>query len=160
MLKHFVITLLPEPPDDKRPKDAGSVDQLRLVPRPQSKLAKQIEFITLMVDRQTDLPVLVTTREKHDVEKTALEVQEYTKAVSYIAQTGLRDTIGKHDLADLLQNREKIADALQGTLDEHTNPWGITCQTVGIKDIVIPETAIAGEKEKRKNNLKDNPPII
>ena len=75
-----------------------------------------------------------------DVEKAALEVQEYIKAVSYIAQTGLRDTIGKHDLADLLQNREKIAEALQVTLDEHTNPWGITCQTVGIKDIVIPET--------------------
>jgi len=75
-----------------------------------------------------------------DVEKAALEVQEYINAVSFIAQTGLRDTIGKHDLADLLQNREKIGDALQVTLDEHTNPWGITCQTVGIKDIVIPES--------------------
>lgn len=73
-----------------------------------------------------------------DAEKAALEVREYIKAVSYIAQTSLRDTIGKHDLADLLQNREKIAAALQTTLDEHTNPWGITCQTVGIKDIVIP----------------------
>ena len=73
-----------------------------------------------------------------DAEKAALEVQEYIKAVSYIAQTSLRDTIGKHDLADLLQNREKIAEALQVNLDEHTNPWGITCQTVGIKDIVIP----------------------
>lgn len=52
--------------------------------------------------------------------------------------TSLRDTIGKHELADLLQNREKIAKALQETLDEHTNPWGITCQTVGIKDIIIP----------------------
>ena len=75
-----------------------------------------------------------------DVEKAALEVQEYIKAVSYIAQTGLRDTIGKHDLSDLLQNREKIAEALQVTRDEHTNPWGITCQTVGIRDSVIPET--------------------
>jgi regulator of protease activity HflC (stomatin/prohibitin superfamily) len=74
-----------------------------------------------------------------DVEKAALEVQNYRKAISFIAQTGLRDIIGKHELADLLQERESIAEALQKNLDEHTNPWGITCQTVGIKDIVIPE---------------------
>ncbi|MFH1195778.1 MAG: slipin family protein [bacterium] len=73
-----------------------------------------------------------------DVEKSALEVQDYFNAVIYIAQAGLRATIGKHDLADLLHNREKIATDLQITLDEHTNPWGITCQSVGIKDIVIP----------------------
>ncbi len=73
-----------------------------------------------------------------DVEKSALEVQDYFNAVVYIAQAGLRATIGKHDLADLLQNREKISADLQLTLDEHTNPWGITCQSVGIKDIVIP----------------------
>ncbi|WP_319501214.1 slipin family protein [uncultured Draconibacterium sp.] len=75
-----------------------------------------------------------------DVEKAALEVQEYIRAVGYIAQTGLREIIGKHELADLLQNRDKIAGDLQVTLDEHTNPWGITCQTVGIKDVVIPKT--------------------
>ena len=73
-----------------------------------------------------------------DVEKAALEVRRYIEAVTYMAQTGLRDIIGRHELADLLQNREKIAEALQHTLDEHTNPWGVTCQTVGIKDIVIP----------------------
>lgn len=74
-----------------------------------------------------------------DVEKAALEVQEYEKAIAYIAQTGLRDIIGKHELADLLQERDKIAEDLQKILDENTNPWGITCQTVGIKDIVIPQ---------------------
>jgi regulator of protease activity HflC (stomatin/prohibitin superfamily) len=73
-----------------------------------------------------------------DVEKAALEVQEYVKAISYIAQTDLRDIIGKHELADLLQDREKIAEDLQKTLDSNTNPWGITCQTVGIRDIIIP----------------------
>jgi regulator of protease activity HflC (stomatin/prohibitin superfamily) len=73
-----------------------------------------------------------------DVEKAALEVQEYVRAISYIAQTDLRDIIGKHELADLLQDREKIAEDLQKTLDTNTNPWGITCQTVGIRDIIIP----------------------
>jgi regulator of protease activity HflC (stomatin/prohibitin superfamily) len=73
-----------------------------------------------------------------DVEKAALEVQEYIRAISFIAQTDLRDIIGKHELADLLQDREKIAEDLQKTLDSNTNPWGITCQTVGIRDIIIP----------------------
>jgi len=83
-----------------------------------------------------------------DVEKAALEVRRYEQAVSYIAQTGLRDIIGKHELADLLQNREEIAEALQQSLDQHTSPWGITCQTVGIKDIVIP-SALADAMSKQ-----------
>lgn len=83
-----------------------------------------------------------------DVEKAALEVQEYVKAISYIAQTDLRDIIGKHELADLLQEREKIAEDLQKTLDANTNPWGITCQTVGIRDIIIPQ-ALADAMSKQ-----------
>lgn len=74
-----------------------------------------------------------------DVEKAALEVQEYETAIFYVAQTGLRDIIGKHELAELLQEREGIAEDLQKILDHHTNPWGITVQNVGIKDIVIPQ---------------------
>jgi len=74
-----------------------------------------------------------------DVEKAALEVQEYNAAIEYVAQTGLRDIIGKHELADLLQDREKIAGDLQIVLDENTTPWGITCQNVGIKEITIPQ---------------------
>ena len=65
-----------------------------------------------------------------DVEKAALEVQEYQTAIEHIAQTGLRDTIGKHELATLLQERDKIAEDLQQVLDKNTSPWGITCQTV------------------------------
>ena len=83
-----------------------------------------------------------------DVEKSVLEVQNYLDAVFYIAQAGLRATIGKHDLADLLQNRDKIALDLQSILDEHTNPWGITCQSVGIKDIIIP-AALANAMSKQ-----------
>ena len=74
-----------------------------------------------------------------DVEKAALEVQLYQKAIEQIAQTGLRDTIGKHELSVLLQERDKIAEDLQQLLDRNTSPWGITCQTVGIKDIAIPQ---------------------
>lgn len=83
-----------------------------------------------------------------DAEKAALEVQDFSNAILYIAQTTLRDTIGKHELADLLQHRDKIAADLQSILDEHTNPWGITCQTVGIRDIVIPE-ALADAMSKQ-----------
>jgi regulator of protease activity HflC (stomatin/prohibitin superfamily) len=83
-----------------------------------------------------------------DVEKAALEVQDYSRAISYIAQTDLRDIIGKHELADLLQDREKIAESLQKTLDANTNPWGITCQTVGIRDIIIPQ-ALADAMSKQ-----------
>jgi hypothetical protein len=83
-----------------------------------------------------------------DVEKAVLEVQDYLSSVLYIAQAALRAAIGKHDLADLLQHREKIAEDLQTTLDEHTNPWGITCQSVGIKDIVIP-SALADAMSKQ-----------
>ena len=74
-----------------------------------------------------------------DVEKAALEVQKYQRAIEHIAQTGLRDTIGKHELSTLLQERDKIAEDLQHVLDRNTNPWGITCQTVGINDIAIPQ---------------------
>ena len=83
-----------------------------------------------------------------DVEKAVLEGQDYQKANEHIAQTGLRDTIGKHELSTLLQERDKIAEDLQILLDQNTNPWGITCQTVGIKDIAIPvDLAEAMSKE-------------
>ena len=83
-----------------------------------------------------------------DVEKAALEVQDYSTAIAYVAQTGLQDIIGKYGLAELLQERDKIAEELQQILDNNTNPWGITCQNVGIKDIIIsPALADAMSKE-------------
>ena len=73
-----------------------------------------------------------------DAKKAAMEVEFFEEAVEYIAQASLRDVIGKHNLADLLQQRDEISQILLKILDEHTNPWGITIQTVGISDINIP----------------------
>ncbi len=74
----------------------------------------------------------------YDPEKAALEVQDYMQAVSWAAQTALRDIIGRTSLADLLHGRERIEDELQKLIDERTNPWGITVQSVEMRDVVIP----------------------
>ncbi len=74
-----------------------------------------------------------------DAKKAAMEVEYFEEAVEMIVQPCLRDVIGKHDLAELLQQRDEISGILQRVLDEHTNPWGITIQTVGISDINIPK---------------------
>jgi len=73
-----------------------------------------------------------------DPKKAALEVEKYTAAVSWAAQTALRDLIGKTDLADLLVGREKIDRELQVLIDSRTTPWGITVNSVEIRDIRIP----------------------
>ncbi len=75
----------------------------------------------------------------YDAEKAALEVQDYPQAVSWAAQTGLRDIIGRTSLADLLQGRDKIEQELQRLIDERSTPWGITVQSVEMRDIVIPQ---------------------
>ncbi len=74
-----------------------------------------------------------------DAKKAAMEVEYFEEAVEMIVQPCLRDVIGKHDLAELLQQRDEISGILQRVLDEHTNPWGLTIQTVGISDINIPK---------------------
>ena len=63
----------------------------------------------------------------HDSEKAALEVQDYAQAVSWAAQTGLRDIIGRTSLSDLLRGREKIEAELQALIDQRSNPWGSPC---------------------------------
>ena len=75
----------------------------------------------------------------YDPEKAALEVQSYAQAVSWAAQTALRDIIGRTSLTDLLRGREKIEDDLQSLIDERTTPWGVTVQSVEMRDVVIPE---------------------
>ena len=74
----------------------------------------------------------------HDSEKAALEVQEYTQAVSWAAQTGLRDIIGRTSLTELLRGRERIEAELQALIDQRSNPWGVTVQSVEMRDIIIP----------------------
>ena len=76
----------------------------------------------------------------YDPEKAALEVQSYPTAVSWAAQTGLRDIIGRTSLADLLRGREKIEQELQLLIDQRSTPWGITVQAVEMRDIVIPSS--------------------
>jgi regulator of protease activity HflC (stomatin/prohibitin superfamily) len=73
-----------------------------------------------------------------DPEKAALEVQSYPTAVSWAAQTALRDIIGRTSLADLLRGRDRIEHELQQMIDERSTPWGVTVQSVEMRDIVIP----------------------
>src|SRR2546426_10696739 len=94
----------------------------------------------------------------HDAQKAALEVQDYPQAVSWAAQTALRDIIGRTTLTDLLRGRERIEDELQQLIDVRSNPWGITVQSVEMRDVVIPsalqdamsrEAQAAREKQAR-----------
>ena len=75
----------------------------------------------------------------HDAQKAALEVQDYAQAVSWAAQTALRDIIGRTDLTDLLRGREKIEQELQQLIDQRSNPWGVTVSSVEMRDVVIPD---------------------
>ena len=94
----------------------------------------------------------------HDVQKAALEVQDYGRAVSWAAQTALRDIIGRTTLTDLLRGRERIETELQALIDQRSNPWGVTVQSVEMRDVVIPgalqdamsrEAQAAREKQAR-----------
>ncbi|HMA18519.1 MAG TPA: slipin family protein [Thermoanaerobaculia bacterium] len=73
-----------------------------------------------------------------DAEKSVLEVANYFDAVSLSAQTALREAIGRHMLAEMITEREKLGKELQAILDEKTNPWGITVHSVEIRDVKIP----------------------
>jgi regulator of protease activity HflC (stomatin/prohibitin superfamily) len=94
----------------------------------------------------------------HDAQKAALEVQEYEQAVSWAAQTALRDIIGRTALTELLRGRERIESELQQLIDQRSNPWGVTVSSVEMRDVVIPvalqdamsrEAQAAREKQAR-----------
>lgn len=74
-----------------------------------------------------------------DAEKAALEVENYQNAITWASQTALREVIGVLDLADILIGRAKMDEDLQKIIDERTTPWGVSVQSVEIRDIVIPQ---------------------
>ncbi len=73
-----------------------------------------------------------------DAKKSVLEVADYFDAVWFSAQTALREAIGRHQLAEMITEREKLGRGLQAILDGKTSPWGITVQSVEIRDVKIP----------------------
>ncbi|HEX9936254.1 MAG TPA: slipin family protein [Longimicrobium sp.] len=94
----------------------------------------------------------------HDPEKAALEVQDYVQAVSWAAQTALRDIIGRTSLTELLRGRIRIETELQALIDQRSTPWGVTVHSVEMRDVVIPavlqdamsrEAQAAREKQAR-----------
>jgi len=74
-----------------------------------------------------------------DAEKAALEVEDYRSAIAWASQTALREVIGQMTLADILVGRARMDADLQKIIDERTTPWGITVQSVEIRDVVIPQ---------------------
>jgi len=74
-----------------------------------------------------------------NAEKAILEVENYLEAITLSAQTALRESIGRHELAQMITERETLGRELQRILDEKTNPWGITVQSVEVRDVRIPQ---------------------
>ncbi|HTQ54775.1 MAG TPA: slipin family protein [Bryobacteraceae bacterium] len=95
-----------------------------------------------------------------NAEKSILEVEDFTSAITMGAQTALRESIGRHQLAQMITERETLGHELQRILDEKTNPWGITVQSVEIRDVKIPhelEDAMSrqaqAERERQARNI-------
>jgi regulator of protease activity HflC (stomatin/prohibitin superfamily) len=95
-----------------------------------------------------------------NAEKSILEVEDFVQAITTSAQTALRESIGRHELAQMITERESLGRELQRILDEKTNPWGITVQSVEIRDVRIPqalEDAMSrqaqAERERRARNI-------
>ena len=74
-----------------------------------------------------------------NAEKSILEVENFIEAIMLSSQTALRESIGRHELAQMITERESMGRELQRILDEKTNPWGITVQSVEIRDVKIPQ---------------------
>ncbi len=91
-----------------------------------------------------------------DAEKACLEVEDYYNSVSLVAQTALRDAIGRASVAEVATRRNQLDEELQGVIEEKTSTWGITILSVGIRDIVIPQDlqnamSMEAQAEREKN---------
>ncbi len=74
-----------------------------------------------------------------NAEKAILEVENFMEAITLSSQTALRESIGRHELAQMITERETLGRELQRIPDEKTNPWGITVQSVEVRDVRIPQ---------------------
>lgn len=97
----------------------------------------------------------------NDAEKAVLEVENFQYAVSQLAQTSMRNSVGERTLDELLQKRAEIADEIKLELDSKTDPWGIDVQALELKDVIIPEQLkrtiskeAEAEREKRAVIIK------
>jgi regulator of protease activity HflC (stomatin/prohibitin superfamily) len=95
-----------------------------------------------------------------NAEKSILEVQDFDHAINLSAQAALRESIGRHELAQMITERDSLGRELQRILDEKTNPWGITVQSVEIRDVQIPQDLqdamsreAQAERERRARNI-------
>ena len=95
-----------------------------------------------------------------NAEKSILEVEDFVEAIRLGAQTALRESIGRHELAQMITERELLGHELQRILDEKTNPWGITVQSVEIRDVRIPQALedmmsrqAQAERERQARNI-------
>ena len=96
-----------------------------------------------------------------DAAKAVIEVENFYYAISQLAQTTMRNTVGEVDLDELLSNRDEISNRIKTVVDKATDPWGIKVDNVDLKDISLPEDmkrTIAkqaeAEREKRAVIIK------
>jgi len=88
-----------------------------------------------------------------DPERAIIKVGDYMAATSQLAQTTLRSVLGKHELDEMLAERDRLNADVQEILDQQTDVWGIKVTTVEIKDIDLNETmvrAIAKQAEAER----------
>jgi regulator of protease activity HflC (stomatin/prohibitin superfamily) len=94
-----------------------------------------------------------------NAEKSILEVSDFEQAITNSAQTALLESIGRHELGQMIAERESMGRELQRILDEKTNPWGITVQSVEIRDVHIPqalEDAMSRQAQAERERLARN----